>query len=517
VNDYSGSGTNNYPVRLTTEFSATGSGTWTTLGVEDCDIQSEANIDTPENQPYAYPLNDHVMKVYSDYEAWYDVTSLITTTTPQIRVTASDIGAPVGADGGFDGRIKAVTLVVAYDDGSTNQVKYVVNHGNDWIYSGLSSSTPFDASSFASGWTSAKITSIAHSSTDANPYKLNGATITKTSLGTNSYWKYNSFDVMSALTPAASNTFGFTSAGASFKICIAALTAKYVPPTAAYTYAPTTVLRGSPVSFDASTSTGSITSYTWDFAGTAGSGKTTSYTFATTGPKIVRLTVDGPMGSNYVEQTINVKEPAPVVDFTGTPTSGTSPLTVAFTATNTGGAVNTYDWTFGDGATQTTTGPTVSHTYTTATPQIYTVSVLAHGPDYDSTLATRSNYITVGAQIIDVSVTQANIPFGTMSTAAPSTGSTQVAVATTGGTAWSVTGAANNGGYMKAGSNQLANAFQLANGGGAFSPMTSDFLGFMTGAADEDRTDTANVEQVIGSGDQPGSYSITLTFTGAFS
>jgi hypothetical protein len=38
----------------------------------------------------------------------------------------------------------------------------------------------------------------------------------------------------------------------------------------------------------------------------------------------------------------------------------------------------------------------------------------------------------------------------------------------------------------------------------------------MTGISNEDRTDTANVKQVIGAGDQPGSYSITLTFTGGF-
>ncbi|OPY29368.1 MAG: hypothetical protein A4E28_00966 [Methanocella sp. PtaU1.Bin125] len=46
--------------------------------------------------------------------------------------------------------------------------------------------------------------------------------------------------------------------------------------------------------------------------------------------------------------------------------------------------------------------------------------------------------------------------------------------------------------------------------------MTSAFTGFMTGSANEDRTDTANVKQVRGAGDQPGSYSIELTFTGAF-
>jgi hypothetical protein len=38
----------------------------------------------------------------------------------------------------------------------------------------------------------------------------------------------------------------------------------------------------------------------------------------------------------------------------------------------------------------------------------------------------------------------------------------------------------------------------------------------MSGTADEDKTNTANVKQVRESGDQPGSYSIQLTFTGSF-
>ena len=39
----------------------------------------------------------------------------------------------------------------------------------------------------------------------------------------------------------------------------------------------------------------------------------------------------------------------------------------------------------------------------------------------------------------------------------------------------------------------------------------------MTGTANEDRTDTANVKQPIVAADAPGAYSITLTFTGGFS
>lgn len=46
--------------------------------------------------------------------------------------------------------------------------------------------------------------------------------------------------------------------------------------------------------------------------------------------------------------------------------------------------------------------------------------------------------------------------------------------------------------------------------------MTSEISGFMTGTADEDRTDIANVKQVIAESDAPGDYEISVTFTGGF-
>jgi len=507
VNDYSGSGTGNWFVKLTTQVDANGDGDYTdageTLGVETCDLQSETN-------GHAYPLNDHVMKVYSDYEAWYDVTGLITSTTPAIHVKAEAVTSPTGSMG-FDGRIKGITLVVAYNDGSTNQVKYIVNHGNDWMGpAGATGSTVFDASSFGTGWTDATVRSVAHSSTDGT-YTFNGGSPTKTTLLSGTYIKWNSFGVKSLLT-SGSNTFGYTAVGSSFKMTTAALTARYTAPTAAFTATPGTD-KNSPVSFDGSASTGSITSYAWDFGDTSsGSGVTASHTYATSGDKTVRLTVSGPAGSNFVEHTVHVKEPAPIVDFTPTSASGPAPLTVNFQATNTGGAVNTWDWNFGDGTAH-GSGQSVSHIYTTA--GTYSVILTATGPDYTAT-AEKDNIIQVGTATITVNVAPDAIAFGTMSTSAPATGSTQVAVTTSGGTAWSVTGSANNGGFMKAGSTPLASAFQLANGPGSFHSMNTDFTGFMTGAPSESRTDTANVKQFIGSGDQPGSYSITMTFTGAF-
>jgi hemolysin activation/secretion protein len=95
------------------------------------------------------------------------------------------------------------------------------------------------------------------------------------------------------------------------------------------------------------------------------------------------------------------------------------------------------------------------------------------------------------------------------------TGSTNVNVDVAGGTAWSITASASNGGYMGTGSVNLASPFQLSNGG-TFKDMTDNFADFLTGSAGSGGSGSANVKQAIASGDQPGAYSITVTFTGGF-
>ena len=79
----------------------------------------------------------------------------------------------------------------------------------------------------------------------------------------------------------------------------------------------------------------------------------------------------------------------PVANFSGVPTSGAAPLTVAFTDASTNSPTS-WSWTFGDGGTSTAQSP--SHTYNTANQ--YTVSLTAtnaQGSDGE----TKTNYITV--------------------------------------------------------------------------------------------------------------------------
>src|SRR4029434_10574039 len=95
-------------------------------------------------------------------------------------------------------------------------------------------------------------------------------------------------------------------------------------------------------------------------------------------------------GSNTLTRTnyVTVTTAAPVAQFTGSPTSGNSPLTVNFSNTSTG-SITSYAWTFGDGGTSTLAAP--SHVYAAA--GVYTVKLTVTGPGGSNTL-TRTNYVT---------------------------------------------------------------------------------------------------------------------------
>ena len=143
-----------------------------------------------------------------------------------------------------------------------------------------------------------------------------------------------------------------------------------------------------------STSTGTITTYAWNFgdAGTS-SVQNPSHVYAAAGVYTVSLTVSGPGGSNTQTRTnyITVSAAAPVAGFTANTTSGTAPLSVNFTSTSTG-TITTYAWNFGDAGTSSVQNP--SHVYAAA--GVYTVSLTVSGPGGSNT-QTRTNYITVSA------------------------------------------------------------------------------------------------------------------------
>ncbi len=521
VNTYGGSAANTYGHQSTVEFDGNGDGDYLdageVLGIETCDIGSETNGNS-------YPLNDHITKVFSDYEAEYDVTGLITSASLSAHVKSETISGK-----SFDGRLKTITLVVAYNDpSSTTETHYWVNHGQDWFasyYGGDTGSTTFSTSSLEAGFDTAVGIDLCTSSVEGT-YSFNGYS-QSTVIPDPTYFAFHTWDLKDEITAGSNSELVFSrgSGASSFKTTFATLAVTYETeaPVAAFTASPTTGDRPLEVTFT-DASSGSITGWDLDFGdgSTHGSGSgpwthtyTTRHTFTAT------LTVTGPGGSSSDTETITVKEPAPEVTFTADPTSGVGPLSVDFDATNTGGEVTSWKWESSPAGTETWT-----QFATIEDPQdisfsdgTYDIRVTATGPDY-TVVETQSNCLQVGGASIEVGVSQGTIAFGAMQAGIDSTGQTGVTVTTDGGTSWSVTaadGKTENKGYMVSGTTPLSGEFQLSNDGGTiYSPLTSAVT-FMSGSGAGTWNQNADVKQAIAAADAPGEYAITVTFTGAFS
>ena len=141
-------------------------------------------------------------------------------------------------------------------------------------------------------------------------------------------------------------------------------------------------------------STGAVDAWSWDLGdGTTATSGQVVHTYSDAGTYDVRLTVTGPGGSDSVLRTEAVVVEAPAVppsaEFTADITTGKAPLTVRF-ADLSGGDVESWSWSFGDGGTSTAQNPT--HTYDE--PGRYAVTLTASGPA-GSDSHTRSGYIAI--------------------------------------------------------------------------------------------------------------------------
>jgi PKD repeat protein len=159
------------------------------------------------------------------------------------------------------------------------------------------------------------------------------------------------------------------------------------------TYINMVTVQGIPVAdFSASTTSGmapltvqftdqssGATGWSWSFSGLGTSTlENPGYTFVNPGTYSVVLTASNSVGSASKTMLISVtpNNGPPTVGITATPNTGTAPLTVQFTAVNSGGGAASYAWAFGDN--QTGTGQVVSHTY--RSPGTYTAALTGTGP-----------------------------------------------------------------------------------------------------------------------------------------
>jgi len=133
---------------------------------------------------------------------------------------------------------------------------------------------------------------------------------------------------------------------------------------------------------------------TTSYFGTVNSGTNTALNgrLATNGPVFIsaaQLYQDLTTASDHlpVVADYTILIPAPVADFTASPTNGTVPLTVSFS--NLSSNATNYSWDFGDGNTSTLTNATDTY----SNPGIYSVTLTVIGPG-GTNILTLTNYIT---------------------------------------------------------------------------------------------------------------------------
>jgi len=382
VTVYDGHMENNYRGNVSIDIDANGDSKY--------ELQKTENFDTT----YSFPgtggigpvwLSDHMNRVTSDYLMWYDLTDLISGQKVNVQATTTKV------DSSFDGRVKAMTLVVAYDDGDSDQVYYWVNQGHDTVnplddtYTG---STAFGTSTLEKGWSSANLTAIFLASVDGT-YTFQGTKLVS-GVKSGSYYGENTWDISSLLTAGQDSKLDYNKQESNYyKIPLVLMSVKYTSaspelPTADFKADVTNGTTPLSVNFT-DQSTGNISSYSWDFDndGTVDSSEQNPvHIYNAAGNYTVNLTVSNAGGSDSEVKTeyIVVSEllpGAPVANFTATPTSGTAPLTVNFKDQSTG-TVSSYAWDFNNDGNVDSTEQSPSYTYNTA--GTYTVNLTVTGP-----------------------------------------------------------------------------------------------------------------------------------------
>lgn len=143
------------------------------------------------------------------------------------------------------------------------------------------------------------------------------------------------------------------------------------------------------VSFTATnTGSSSIDTWFWNFTNAISYLQNPSFTYTSPGTYTAQLTVQGIGGQNTASVIIQVNPPAPAIHISASPQSGYAPLSVAFSATNTGAPATSWNWTFGDGSSSTVQNPP-AHSYTTAgTYKAIVAGTNAGGTSRDSAIIT---------------------------------------------------------------------------------------------------------------------------------
>ncbi|WP_405290753.1 DUF3344 domain-containing protein, partial [Methanobrevibacter sp.] len=182
VNVYSGSAKNTYGANANVSLK--------TVNGENQIASEELWIENGTSDGTVYPVNDHVDKCYSDYQMRYDITNSLkglNGTSISIKVDTFEM-----TNKSFDGKIKLIALVLAYDDGDADEINYWIDSAQRWTKTNLTFS--FDTAG-VTDIEKADLTDIVLSSANGN-FTLNGELLGEPDNHTaGSTYQYNYWDV----------------------------------------------------------------------------------------------------------------------------------------------------------------------------------------------------------------------------------------------------------------------------------------------------------------------------------
>ena len=170
-----------------------------------------------------YPVNNHTTKCYSDYMIHYNVTSMLQDLNgTNFKVTVDTIKYQNKT---FDGRIKLIGIVLAYDDGDEDVINYLIDDNQIWTDS--NKTIVFNTSAY-NHVIQATLTNVALSSSDGT-YRINGNFMTDTKKHVSGdYYQFNQWDITGVFKDGQNTEFnvlpGPGYSGPSYKSVLSVLT-----------------------------------------------------------------------------------------------------------------------------------------------------------------------------------------------------------------------------------------------------------------------------------------------------
>ncbi|WP_407424168.1 DUF3344 domain-containing protein [Methanobrevibacter sp.] len=181
VNVYAGSANNNY-----------GANANITITTDNNSVEYPESLWIEEGSAdgTVYPVNDHTTKCYSDYMIHYDVTDMLdglNGTNLKINVDTFEMEGKQ-----FDGRIKLIALILAYDDGDDDSISYWINDDQLWTKGNVTVTFDTEDTSY---FTNAGLRNVVLSSGDGT-YMMNGEFLGDAYYhDSGNYYQYNEWDV----------------------------------------------------------------------------------------------------------------------------------------------------------------------------------------------------------------------------------------------------------------------------------------------------------------------------------